>query len=78
MPTQRLISLWQQVKGIPFLAFDAGGVLEMFNQTANEDAVILEPSISALYTKIKGKHAFLYSCSAQLLCSPQRNMKVPY
>ena len=58
MPTQLIIFPWQQVKGIPFLAFDAGGVLEMFDQTANEDAVILEPGISALYTKIKGE-----SCS---------------
>ncbi len=42
------------MKGIPFLAFDAGGVLEMFDQASNENAVILEPSISALYDKIKG------------------------
>lgn len=85
MPTQLIIPLWQQVKGIPFLAFDAGGVLEMFDQTANEDAVILEPSISALYTKIKGEalSTLLLRLTAQHhLCFPltvfRRNMKASH
>lgn len=43
-----------QVKGIPFLAMDAGGVLEMFDPETNGQAVIPEPTINALHFKIKG------------------------
>ena len=42
-----------QVKGIPFLAFDAGGVLEMFNGKTHKDNVVLEPTLAALTAKLK-------------------------
>ena len=46
----------------------------MFDQAANKDAVILEPSISALYSKIKSKHAF----SSLLHSSIPPNLNVSY
>ncbi len=46
--------MWSsQVKGIPFLVFDVGGVLEMFDQATNQAAVIADPSIKALHGKLK-------------------------
>jgi len=44
-----------QVKGIPFVVFDVGGVLEMFDQESNQAAVILKPSIKSLYGKLKSE-----------------------
>jgi hypothetical protein len=41
-----------QVKGIPFLAFDAGGVLEMFDPKEFEDNVVFEPTLAALKRKL--------------------------
>lgn len=41
-----------QVKGIPFLAFDAGGVLEMFSGKIYGSNVIFEPTIEALTAKL--------------------------
>ena len=41
-----------QVKGIPFLAFDAGGVLEMFNGKVHTANVVLEPTLAALTAKL--------------------------
>lgn len=41
------------MKGIPFLAFDAGGVLEMFNGKTHKDNVVLEPTLAALTAKLK-------------------------
>ena len=41
-----------QVKGIPFLAFDAGGVLEMFDGKVHRDNVVLEPTLAALTSKL--------------------------
>jgi hypothetical protein len=41
-----------QVKGIPFLAFDAGGVLEMFDAKEFEDNVVFEPTLAALKRKL--------------------------
>ncbi len=41
-----------QVKGIPFLAFDAGGVLEMFSGKVHQDNVVLEPTLAALTSKL--------------------------
>ena len=50
MPLNLLAEL--QVKGIPFLAFDAGGVLEMFNGKVHKDNVVLEPTLAALTEKL--------------------------
>lgn len=50
-----------QVKGIPFLAFDAGGVLEMFDGKIHKDNVVLEPTLAALTAKLKQVRA--KSCS---------------
>lgn len=41
-----------QVKGIPFLAFDAGGVLEMFDGKIHRDNVVFEPTLAALSAKL--------------------------
>lgn len=41
-----------QVKGIPFLVFDAGGVLEMFDPKEFEDNVVFEPTLAALKRKL--------------------------
>ena len=41
-----------QVKGIPFLAFDAGGVLEMFDSKVHKDNVVFEPTLGALSAKL--------------------------
>ncbi|KAK9805857.1 hypothetical protein WJX73_008965 [Symbiochloris irregularis] len=40
------------VKGIPFLVFDVGGTLEMFNGKAHPQNVVLEPSLEALTAKL--------------------------
>ena len=45
-------SLVAQVKGIPFLAFDAGGVLEMFDGKLHKDNVVLDPTLAALSEKL--------------------------
>lgn len=47
-----------QVKGIPFLAFDAGGVLEMFDGKVHKDNVVLEPTLNALSAKLNEVHTF--------------------
>ena len=44
-----------QVKGIPFLVFDVGGVLEMFDEADNTDAVVKEPTLDSLYSKLHGE-----------------------
>lgn len=41
-----------QVKGIPFLVFDAGGVLEMFDSKEFSDNVVFEPTLAALRRKL--------------------------
>ena len=41
-----------QVMGIPFVAFDAGGVLEMFSGKLHPDNVVLEPTLEALSLKL--------------------------
>ena len=41
-----------QVKGIPFLAFDAGGVLELFSGKIYKSNVIFDPTIEALTDKL--------------------------
>ncbi len=40
------------MKGIPFLAFDAGGVLEMFDPKEFSDNVVFEPTLAALKRKL--------------------------
>ena len=42
-----------QVKGIPFLVFDVGGVLEMFDGKKYRTNVVLEPTLEALTSKLK-------------------------
>lgn len=38
--------------GIPFVAFDAGGVLELYNGKLHPDNVVLEPTLEALSVKL--------------------------
>ena len=38
--------------GIPFVAFDAGGVLEMYSGKLHPDNVVLEPTLQALQAKL--------------------------
>lgn len=44
-----------QTRGIPFLVFDVGGVLEMLDEQANSDSVILQLTTEALYSKVNGQ-----------------------
>lgn len=43
-----------QVKGIPFVVFDAGGVLEMFDHRQHPDNVVFEPTLEALSARLNG------------------------
>lgn len=55
-----------QVKGIPFLVFDAGGVLEMFDPKEFSDNVVFEPTLAALKRKLSsvvGPNASFISCA---------------
>jgi hypothetical protein len=45
---------WLQVKGIPFVVFDAGGVLEMFDHRQHPDNVVFEPTLEALASRLNG------------------------
>jgi hypothetical protein len=53
-PICKLMCKWvkPQVKGIPFLVFDAGGVLEMFDPKEFSDNVVFEPTLAALKRKL--------------------------
>ena len=55
MAAMTISGLMFQVKGIPFLVFDVGGVLEMFDEADNTDAVVKEPTIDSLYAKLHGE-----------------------
>ena len=50
------VLLVAQVKGIPFLVFDAGGVLEMFSGKLHPQNVIREPTLEALTEKLTEVH----------------------
>ena len=41
-----------QVKGIPFLAFDAGGVLELFNHHDYPNNIVWDPTAEGLSQRI--------------------------
>ena len=41
-----------QVKGIPFLAFDAGGVLELFDHHQYPDNIVWDPTAEGLSQRI--------------------------
>ena len=43
-----------QVKGIPFIMFDVGGVVEMVDYKMHGDVVVAEPSMPALRDKLTG------------------------
>ena len=47
-------SLGVQLKGLPFVVFDQGGVMEMIDSKGMAGNVILEPTADALYTKLSG------------------------
>jgi hypothetical protein len=53
-----------QVKGVPFLVFDAGGVLEMFDPKEFKDNVVFEPTLAALKTgsRVLGFHGSGLCC----------------
>lgn len=53
-----------QVKGIPFVAFDAGGVLEMFSGKQHPDNVVLEPTLDALTSKLRHVRSALFASAA--------------
>lgn len=42
-----------QVNGLPFVAFDAGGVLELFDYAANPQAIVWDPSGPALAARLQ-------------------------
>ena len=43
-----------QLKGLPFIAFDQGGVMEMIESRDLGNSIILEPSADALLTRLTG------------------------
>ena len=43
-----------QVKQIPLVAFDVGGIYEMLDFDANAEAVVLEPTLKGLTAKLTG------------------------
>ena len=43
-----------QVKAIPFVVFDVGGISEMMDTNADSNNIIHEPNADALYAKILG------------------------
>ena len=54
------------MKGIPFLVFDAGGVLEMFDPKEFSDNVVFEPTLAALKRKLSSvvnPNASFISCA---------------
>ena len=53
--------------GIPFVAFDAGGVLEMFSGKLHPDNVVLEPTLEALSVKLN-KVQSAQTCQADAIC----------
>ena len=44
-----------QVKGIPFVVFDVGGVMEMINIKAHSDVVIRMPTLDALAARLSSE-----------------------
>ena len=50
-----------QVKQIPLVVFDVGGIYEMMDFVSNPDAVVLDPTINGLAAKLTGL------CSLSLL-----------
>ena len=52
-----------QLKGLPFVVFDQGGVMEMIDNKGMAGNVILEPTADALYTKLSGMHPYSSSVS---------------
>ena len=70
-PQWSLKSLWPlQVMGIPFVAFDAGGVLEMFSSKLHPDNVVLEPTLEALSVKLNKVGKMLCLAGQQLWAQP--------
>ena len=49
------------MKGIPFIVFDVGGVLEMFDYKLHRENVVLDPTIDALTARVKGRQHLLAS-----------------
>ena len=58
-----LLGLWQtydfcgvcvQVKGIPTLVFDVGGIHEMLDFQSHGDVIVQDPSVEGLAAKIQG------------------------
>lgn len=41
-----------QVKGIPFVVFDVGGTLEMFDGKSHRNNVVQDPTLEALTSKL--------------------------
>ena len=44
-----------QLKGLPFVVFDQGGVMEMIDNKGTAGNVILEPTADALYSKLSSE-----------------------
>ena len=47
-----------QLKGLPFIAFDQGGVMEMIDSRDIGRSIILEPSAEALQARLMGTLTF--------------------
>lgn len=45
-----------QVKGVPLIAFDVGGVGEMLHYSEHEDVIVMDSSATSLAKKLQGKH----------------------
>lgn len=51
-----------QVKGIPFLVFDVGGVLEMLDPEVNKETIVYEPTVDALYASLESESSVHSAC----------------
>ena len=44
-----------QVKGVPLIAFDVGGVGEMLHYSEHEDVIVMDSSATNLANKLQGR-----------------------
>ena len=44
-----------QVKGVPLISFDVGGIGEMLEYAEHEDVIVMESSAKALSQKLEGE-----------------------
>ena len=51
-----------QVKGVPLISFDVGGIGEMLEYAEHEDVMVMESTAEALSQKLQGDSHCTFSC----------------